>query len=1757
MLCHGVALGTPTTGDNCGVATTTNNAPAQFPVGTTVVTWTVTDVNGRTATCNQNVTVVDTQDPTITCPAAVVNVPADAGQCYATGVALGTPTTGDNCGVATTTNNAPVQFPAGPTVVTWTVTDIHGNTASCDQTVSVIDPEPPVITCPGDVTVDCEDDNTPVGTGTATATDNCTPVGNITITWGDVSTYDADPANVLHYNYTITRTWTATDVAGNASSCVQTITVHDVTAPVITCPGDVTVDCEDDNTPVGTGTATATDICTPVGNITVTWGDVSTYDADPANVLHYNYTITRTWTATDVAGNASSCVQTITVHDVTAPVITCPGDVTVDCEDDNTPVGTGTATATDICTPVGNITITWGDVSTYDADPANVLHYNYTITRTWTATDVAGNASSCVQTITVHDVTAPVITCPGDVTVDCEDDNTPVGTGTATATDICTPVGNITITWGDVSTYDADPANVLHYNYTITRTWTATDVAGNASSCVQTITVHDVTAPVITCPGDVTVDCEDDNTPVGTGTATATDICTPVGNITITWGDVSTYDADPANVLHYNYTITRTWTATDVAGNASSCVQTITVHDVTAPVITCPGDVTVDCEDDNTPVGTGTATATDICTPVGNITITWGDVSTYDADPANVLHYNYTITRTWTATDVAGNASSCVQTITVHDVTAPVITCPGDVTVDCEDDNTPVGTGTATATDICTPVGNITITWGDVSTYDADPANVLHYNYTITRTWTATDVAGNASSCVQTITVHDVTAPVITCPGDVTVDCEDDNTPVGTGTATATDICTPAGNITVTWGDVSTYDADPANVLHYNYTITRTWTATDVAGNASSCVQTITVHDVTAPVITCPGDVTVDCEDDNTPVGTGTATATDICTPVGNITVTWGDVSTYDADPANVLHYNYTITRTWTATDVAGNASSCVQTITVHDVTAPVITCPGDVTVDCEDDNTPVGTGTATATDICTPVGNITVTWGDVSTYDADPANVLHYNYTITRTWTATDVAGNASSCVQTITVHDVTAPVITCPGDVTVDCEDDNTPVGTGTATATDICTPAGNITVTWGDVSTYDADPANVLHYNYTITRTWTATDVAGNASSCVQTITVHDVTAPVITCPGDVTVDCEDDNTPVGTGTATATDICTPAGNITVTWGDVSTYDADPANVLHYNYTITRTWTATDVAGNASSCVQTITVHDVTAPVITCPGDVTVDCEDDNTPVGTGTATATDICTPVGNITITWGDVSTYDADPANVLHYNYTITRTWTATDVAGNASSCVQTITVHDVTAPVITCPGDVTVDCEDDNTPVGTGTATATDICTPAGNITITWGDVSTYDADPANVLHYNYTITRTWTATDVAGNASSCVQTITVHDVTAPVITCPGDVTVDCEDDNTPVGTGTATATDICTPAGNITVTWGDVSTYDADPANVLHYNYTITRTWTATDVAGNASSCVQTITVHDVTAPVITCPGDVTVDCEDDNTPVGTGTATATDICTPVGNITVTWGDVSTYDADPANVLHYNYTITRTWTATDVAGNASSCVQTITVHDVTAPVITCPGDVTVDCEDDNTPVGTGTATATDICTPVGNITITWGDVSTYDADPANVLHYNYTITRTWTATDVAGNASSCVQTITVHDVTAPTFTVPIDLTICRDVTCAYDVDPVITGDVTDEWDNCAPGLDAIPSDDLTNLPGCNAVGYILRTWTLTDIAGNSTSLIQRIWIQPVPKISVEVPDTLYCNGSTINFTIDSLVVSRRRGDV
>jgi flavin reductase (DIM6/NTAB) family NADH-FMN oxidoreductase RutF len=267
---HSWTIPTPT--DACGIKSLTKSSSpfvmifdfppsafALFPKGTTTITYTATDNSDNTATCSFTVTVIDNEFPVITgCPS---NQSANTapGTCAAN-VTWTAPTASDNCpGVTLTATHSPgSSFPKGVTTVVYTATDAAGNSVTCSFNVTVTDNQAPVITCPANITQNCEDDHTPTGAGTATATDNCP---GVTVGHADVSTKGTDPDACNFYTYAISRTWTATDADGMTATCVQTINVEDVTDPVITCPSNTTVSCEDDNTSANTGVATATDNC--------------------------------------------------------------------------------------------------------------------------------------------------------------------------------------------------------------------------------------------------------------------------------------------------------------------------------------------------------------------------------------------------------------------------------------------------------------------------------------------------------------------------------------------------------------------------------------------------------------------------------------------------------------------------------------------------------------------------------------------------------------------------------------------------------------------------------------------------------------------------------------------------------------------------------------------------------------------------------------------------------------------------------------------------------------------------------------------------------------------------------------------------------------------------------------------------------------------------------------------------------------------------------------------------------------------------------------------------------------------------------------------------------------------------------------------------------------------------------------------------------------------------------------------------------
>ena len=202
----------------------------QFQTGTTKVTYSYTDVTEQT--CHFDVVVVSNQIPVITCPLSRV-VNADPGKCYAVipPKILGVPNTAGNCnGVTITGPHMPEdnQFPIGVTSLTWIVADEYGNTATCTQTVTVLDREVPTISIAAkNVSTDpgqCYAVLSIPDLGMPVVSDNCTEYK---------ITAPAMPLNNIFPKGTTQLTWKVTDANGNISIATQVVTVTDTEFPKI------------------------------------------------------------------------------------------------------------------------------------------------------------------------------------------------------------------------------------------------------------------------------------------------------------------------------------------------------------------------------------------------------------------------------------------------------------------------------------------------------------------------------------------------------------------------------------------------------------------------------------------------------------------------------------------------------------------------------------------------------------------------------------------------------------------------------------------------------------------------------------------------------------------------------------------------------------------------------------------------------------------------------------------------------------------------------------------------------------------------------------------------------------------------------------------------------------------------------------------------------------------------------------------------------------------------------------------------------------------------------------------------------------------------------------------------------------------------------------------------------------------------------------------------------------------------------------
>ncbi|MGH8004731.1 MAG: HYR domain-containing protein, partial [Limisphaerales bacterium] len=540
---------TATAGDNCPGASLVCTPPSgsSFAVGTTQVKCVVTDAAGNKDSCSFTVTVNDTEDPSVVCPANI-NTSNDPGQCAA--VVSYSASTSDNCpGPVTLVCTPPSasSFPVGTTAVNCVATDAAGNQANCGFTVTVNDNEDPVVTCPADIIQSSDPGQcSAVVTYITSTSDNCP---------GPVTLVCTPPSGSTFGIGTSTVKCVATDAAGNKDSCSFSVTVDDNQNPSISCPANIVKDNEPGQCGAAASfAAVATDNCPGVSYVC----------SPPSGSFFPIGTTPVVCTATDASGNQASCSFTVTVNDTESPTISCPANIV----QSNDPGQCGatvnySAPATDNCP---------GVVVNCTPPPSSFFPIGTTAVNC-TATDAAGNQASCSFTVTVNDTEDPTISCPPNIVKGNDPNNCDT-----LVTFIAIPGDNCP----GVSYVCSPPSGSLFPVGTTVVTCTATDAAGNQAECQFTVTVNDVQGPTIVCSPNIV-------------TGTDPGRCDAAVSYTVTASNgcpgVTLVCNPPSGSIFPKGTTTVNCTATDVAGNTASCSFTVTVNDNEKPTVTCPANI--------------------------------------------------------------------------------------------------------------------------------------------------------------------------------------------------------------------------------------------------------------------------------------------------------------------------------------------------------------------------------------------------------------------------------------------------------------------------------------------------------------------------------------------------------------------------------------------------------------------------------------------------------------------------------------------------------------------------------------------------------------------------------------------------------------------------------------------------------------------------------------------------------------------------------------------------------------------------------------------------------------------------------------------------------------------------------------------------------------------------------------------------------------------------------------------------------------
>ena len=722
------------------------------PAATTTYSVTVTDINGCTDTASKKVNIKPLPVVTVTGPNA----------CQGGSTTLTATGGGTYLWLNGATSASITVTPGIPTTYSVTVTGTNGCSAVGSKLVN-INPLPSV-TINGDLNI-CINEST-----TLTAS------GGISYVWSN----NATTASItVSPSVTTTYTVTATDANGCTNTQNTTVNVNGLTI-------NANINGNDSICIGSSSTLTATlSGGTPVSYL---WSNNATTSS-----ITVSPSATRTYTVTITDLNGCNGTDNFVLTVLPLPTINIAGDLSI-CPSEST-----------VLTASGAASYVW---STGATTASTTVTPSATSTYTVTATDAFGCINTASRTVVVNPL--PSIDISGDNII-CA--------GTST---VLFASGATTYLWNTGATTTSitvSPAATTTYSVT------GTDGNGCANTATEVVTVNANPTPIIS--GDQMI-CLGD-----TATLNVT------GGSTYLW---STGETTTSIEVVPNVTTVYSVTATD----ANGCIGV-----TSATVVVDPGTLT--CSTQN---------FTAYLNGIGSVTINPMDISTgsvgacanitAEVDPDQFFCNDIgTHVVTLTVTNTNTNQSlSCTAVVTVLDTLVPVLNCPINMTLDCEtfNPNAPLSNyGIASVTDNC-PNG---LTISEIVVSNINDCNVGQ----ITRTFIATDLSGNADTCVQLINVINndpFGSGDINFPTNVTITNCESTDPSNTGNTTVDTGQFDCADIVISFTD---------NIDSCVGNFQRTWTVVDSCQLITGTTQGIFTHVqniniiVEVPVLTGPDTI--------------------------------------------------------------------------------------------------------------------------------------------------------------------------------------------------------------------------------------------------------------------------------------------------------------------------------------------------------------------------------------------------------------------------------------------------------------------------------------------------------------------------------------------------------------------------------------------------------------------------------------------------------------------------------------------------------------------------------------------------------------------------------------------------------------------------------------------------------------------------------------------------------------------------------------